>query len=154
MLTETMKNQSKDKSKIVAERYDIAPIKWKVVSPTYADVSAVIDGDEKSYADIYKNHSLSIDFGEDLILKGFTYTPSKDETASNIFRYNLYTSIDGRKWDKVVDNASFANMRTKPVKHRVAFGKTVKARYMKLMSLEAVKRGAKYSVAEIGVITH
>lgn len=152
--TIAMINQGKDKSKIVAERYDIAPAKWKIVSPTYTDASVVIDGDEKSYADIYKNHSLAVDFGEELMLKGFTYTPSTDEAASNVFRYNLYTSEDGRKWDKVVDNASFANMRTKPVKHRVSFGKTVKARYIKLMSLEAVKRGSKYSVAELGVITH
>ena len=65
----------------------------------------------------------------------------------------MYTSLDGRKWDKVIDNASFANMRTKPAKHRVTFGKTVKARYLKMMSLEAVKRGSKYSIAELGVIT-
>lgn len=148
-----MINQGKDKSKIVSERYDIAPVEWKVVSPTYEDMSAIVDGDENSFVSIYKNHSVSIDFSDELMLKGFTYTPSYDESASNIFRYNLYTSLDGRKWDKVIDNASFANMRTKPAKHRVTFGKTVKARYLKMMSLEAVKRGPKYSIAELGVIT-
>lgn len=149
-----MINQGKDKSQITSERYDIAPVGWKIVSPTYEDMSAIVDGDENSFADVYKNHSVTIDFSEDLMLKGFTYTPSRNDNASNIFRYNLYTSIDGRKWNKVIDNESFANMRTKPAKHRVTFGKTVKARYMKLMNLEAVNRGSKYSIAELGVITH
>lgn len=148
-----MIDQGKQKSKIVSEIYDIAPTNWKIVSPVFEDISAIIDGDENSYANIYKNHSVTIDLGTELLLKGFTYTPSKDDMASNIFRYNLYTSIDGRKWDKVIDNASFANMKTKPAKHRVSFGKVTEARYMKIMSLEAVKRGSKYSIAELGVLT-
>lgn len=147
-----MINQGKDRSKIASEHYGIAPSEWEVISPRFDDLSAIIDGNEQSYADIYKNHSVVIDFGAELQLKGFSYTPSLEEKASNIFRYNLYTSTDGHSWNKVIDNASFANMKNKPVKHRVAFGKTVKARYMKLMSLEAVKRGSKYSIAEIGVI--
>lgn len=148
-----MINEGKEKSKIASERYDIAPADWTVISPHSEKLSNIIDGDEVSYADIFKNHSLIVDFGTELAIKGFTYTPSQNENASNIFRYNLYASADGRKWDKIVDNASFANMKMNPVKHRVLFGKTVKTRYLKLMSLEAVKRGPKYSVAELGVVT-
>lgn len=148
-----MINEHKDKSKIVSKRYDIAPVNWTIVS-SHPDLAMMaIDGNDLTYADIYKNQTLTIDFNEELNLKGFYYVPSKDLDANNVFRYNLYTSLDGQKWTKVLDNQSFSNMQVKPVRHNVLFKYKVKARYLKLMNLETVKRGAKYSVAEVGVLT-
>lgn len=141
------------KSKVISEKYDIAPSLWTVVSPSSEEMSKIIDGDNTTYADIYKNHTVSVDLGEELSLRGFSYTPSGEESAGNIFRYNLYTSLDGRTWTKVIDNASFPNMRTKPARQNVMFARMVKARYIKIMNLEAVKRGPKYTIAELGVIT-
>lgn len=141
------------KSKVVTKEFDLSPVEWDLLSPRYQNFDVLFDDDKSSFIDIFKNQPIIIDFGKELILEGFTYTPSSSIYANNIYRYNLYISDDGKNWTKLLDNQSFPGVRTRSTKQFVRFQKAVKTRYLKLLNLETVKRGPKYTVADIGVIT-
>jgi len=93
-----------------------------------------------------------IDLQQAKTVKGFYYTPSTDNTASNIMRYNLYTSLDGQTWNKVIDNALFNNMRNNPVKQEIKLEKPVDTRYLKLEPVETTTGSSTYVIAGFGVI--
>ncbi|WP_029903929.1 alpha-L-fucosidase [Prevotella sp. 10(H)] len=141
------------KSNIVTMDYDIAPEKWKIVSPSGEEVGRVIDSNAHTYIYIADKKPLIIDLNENLILKGFTYVPLGRMDAPNIYRYNFYVSDDGIEWLKVKDNATFNNIKNNPVIQSIAFDKEVRARYIKLTPIELVKESDKYAISEIEVIT-
>lgn len=145
--------EGKSKSLIASAKFDIAPTKWEVIAPSFMNLDNIIDGREDTFAEVYKSHPVIVDLGEELPLRGLVYVPSLNPRASNVYRFNYYISNDGKYWTKVVDNASFPNMKNKPTRQELLFGKTVNARYIKFMSLESVKRGSKYAIAELSVIT-
>jgi alpha-L-fucosidase len=97
---------------------------------------------------------ISLDMGEELLMNGFTYTPAVNENQSGtIYTYNFYTSMDGVKWDKVVDNGVFGNIKNNPIKQRVMFDESKRARFIKLEALSQVDGNSTWiSVADIGVI--
>lgn len=86
------------------------------------------------------------------VITGFYYTPSTDNTASNIMRYNLYTSQDGKTWNKIIDNALFNNMRNNPVKQEIKFEKPVDASYLKLEPIETTTGSTTYVIGGFGAI--
>lgn len=146
-------DEGKDRSEIVSVVYDVAPSQWSVVSPVADNISVIVDGNPNSYVVVKDNIPVVIDFGRKLNLKGFTYDPLKSETANNIYRYNLYTSVDGKNWTKVQNNVAFNNIKNNPIKQSILFDKGIEAKFMKIEPLQTTTSSRDYIVAELGVIT-
>jgi alpha-L-fucosidase len=155
-------DNGKTASETVTANFDIAPAKWKVISPEAAtkgnDPVKAIDGNNatiyvagnKDAAAKYP-HELQVDLGETLSLKGFTYTPPSGEGI--IYGYEFYASTDGKNWGGPVASGQFANIKNNPVQQMVAFKKT-NARYIRFVATSpADEKQAQAAVAELGVIT-
>lgn len=141
-------------SETVKAEYDIAPAKWTVLSPKVRGVERTIDGNPAS-AFIFSEpggNTLSIELGEELVLKGFSYMPVAGRQG-NIYRYNFLISSDGKKWQKIMANASFGNIKNNPVQQFVRFENSVKASFIRLESVETAEPGQQAVIGEIGVIT-
>jgi len=74
-------------------------------------------------------------------------------STGNIYRYHFYTSLDGKKWEKVKSNASFDNIQNNPIPQFVRFKQPVKTSYIKLEAVETVEPGKRVTIGEIGVIS-
>ncbi len=149
----TMINNGMEKSEVVAASFDISPAKWSVVSPQGGDAAKAIDGNNSSFTKIAVEQEFVIDLGELYRLKGFSYMPVANGEASNISRYDLYVSPDGKEWAKVRGNANFDNIKNNPVQQHVFFDKAFDGRFLKLKALELTNKNSEYTVAEIGIIT-
>jgi alpha-L-fucosidase len=148
-------DNNSDNSEAVTADFDIAPAKWMMITKT-ENSSYAIDSDVHTSAVIEKSAPLVLDLGEVFVLKGFTYTPSLEdsESASNIFKYTLYASHDGKNWKEQIASGIFNNIKNNPVRQDVYFDKPVNARYLKIEPLELTfDKAVQYSVAEIGIIT-
>lgn len=141
------------RSEVVSASFDIAPLKWEIISPAINDAQHVIDGQNQTSAVIDVNDDLIINLNETLLLKGFSYTPVADTKASNISRYNLWISLDGKDWTLISNNAIFNNIKNNPITQTVFFKDPVKGRYLKIKPTELTNGGDKYSISELGVIT-
>ena len=162
----TFINNGAQSSETIKADFDIAPVKWSIVSvdDEMKGLEAIkaIDGDVKSLWTTNRNeagkkypHEIAVDLGEKLVLKGFSYTPRQDgNPAGNIYQYNFYISNDGKNWQKVVSDVAFANIKNNPVKQEVKFDKPYQSRFIKLEALAPADEKEHWaSVAEIGVIT-
>ncbi|NEU06932.1 alpha-L-fucosidase [Flavihumibacter sp. R14] len=162
----TFINNGAKSSETIRTDFDIAPVKWSIVSAddevkNFEAIKA-IDGDIKSQWITNWNeagkkypHEIAVDMGEKLLLKGFSYTPRQDGNHTGIiYRYNFYISNDGQNWQKVVNDATFANIKNNPVKQEVKFDKPVQARFIKLDALAPAGEKEHWAaVAELSVIT-
>ena len=159
-------NNGTASSETIKVDFDIAPAKWNIIASSgqAQDIAAVraIDGDVKTmWMTDRKNetsaypHDITVDLGEGLVLKGFTYTPRQDGNPGGIiYRYNFYISSDGKNWQKVLGNAAFGNIKNNPVTQEVRFDKSYPARFIKLEALApADSSDQRVGVAELGVIT-
>ena len=139
----------------VVETFDLATVKWKILSSKKCDSyeeEKAIDGDPHSiYVLPDKQTSISVNLGEELSISGFTYTPVKNATG-NVYRYSLYVSTDGKQWNKIKDNSSFDNIKNNPVKQTVRFEQSVTAAFIRVESLETVEAGVRVCIGEIGAI--
>lgn len=140
-------------SEIVTVDLDLAPVKWKIEFSGTNEVEKSIDGNPSSAVSINKNERLVIDMGENVEVKGFSYTPVKSTKAPNIVKYNFYVSVDGKKWELVEKNGVFNNIKNNPIKQDIRFAANHSARYLKLEVVGTVDNSNVYSVAELGVIT-
>ena len=147
-------------SETVTTTYDLAPAKWTVVNNGNNNrAERAIDGNaatvwQAAGANATTPQSIVVNLGEELTLKGFTYQPRQDDNADGItYQYHFYVSEDGTQWEKVINNATFANIKNSPVKQEVRFDQSHKARFIKLESLSSVNGDHQLTVAEIGVLT-
>lgn len=152
------------KSEIIEAKYDLCSEKWSVVSAGDAqkgfEEEKAIDGLAStmwhtpwSGTETKHPHQLTVDMGETLELKGFTYLPRTDGRFGGICQmYRLEVSMDGKSWIKVSEGR-FDNIRNNPVLQEIFFSKTHAARFMRFTSLSTVDNDPYLSMAEIGVIT-
>ncbi len=96
--------------------------------------------------------TLTIDLGELLHLKGFTYLPSQDRWASGTISHYLFeVSSDNTHWKKVSEG-EFGNIKNNPIEQRISFPEE-KARYIRLTAVRTVDNAETIVYGEIGVIT-
>ena len=140
-------------SETIIAYYDLAPAKWSIMEPAPEGSRNAIDGNPRSIFNADKVKVLSVNLGEELLLKGFTYTPVEGYSG-NIYRYNLYASTDGRRWTKVISNGSFDNIQNNPIQQIVNFQQPVNASFLRLESISSVAQGGQsLTIADLGVIT-
>ena len=146
-------------------RFDIPKLKWKILgvsseqSDNGEEGSKAIDGyDNTNWITQWRPvsleypHFIAVDLGEQLTLRGFTYTPRKGNINGTIKSYKLFVSNDGDEWEIVIED-EFDNIKNNPVKQEVLFDSKVTARYIKLVALSEINGNPWASAAEIGVIT-
>jgi alpha-L-fucosidase len=152
-------------SAVVVEEYDICPAKWKVLEADCyhpgATPEKAIDGISQTMwhtmlddATRKHPHFISIDLGELLTLKGFTYSPRADNnTGGTAYRYAFYVSRNGKDWERVPAKGEFSNIKNNPVKQVVRFETSYKASFFKFVSKESVEGEDWLSVGELGILT-
>ncbi|WP_333616104.1 alpha-L-fucosidase [Bacteroides pyogenes] len=95
---------------------------------------------------------LTIDLGKIVTLAAFTYAPSNAEAKPTMaFRYKFYVSVDGSSWTEVPTSGEFSNIMHNPLPQTVAFGKNVKARFIRLQATSPDAMPAKIEMNEVGV---
>lgn len=158
--------KGKKASATVTAVYDIAPAKWKVTftdgQAKGADPEKAIDGNPESFWSSVTQpeaakypHEIQVDLGEELTLKGFSYTPRHlVEKSGAIYTYAFYVSEDGKNWGEPVAQGNFANIANNPVTQTIRFNKAAKGRFIRLVAVAPANEKEQWaSVAELGVIT-
>jgi len=158
-------NDYNESSITVSEEFDVCPAKWQVVDYSDADVNHppeyAIDGDIDTYwhttwveEPTDEEHHITVDLGETLLLKGFTYQPRNEFMQRGVVsRYTFLTSMDGAAWEKAISHGEFSNIANNQVKQKVVFPVTHKARYIKFISHETISELRYIGCGELGVIT-
>lgn len=138
---------------------DVPKTQWQVVAIGAGDKAAaqkVVDELPNSWFWQEKgktNTFITIDLGQEYLLKGFTYLPSQDRWAEGtISHYVFEVSTDGKHWKKTSEG-EFGNIKNNPIEQRISFSTPEKARYMRLTAIKTVDDTGKVSYAEIGIIT-
>lgn len=157
-------NNFREKSEIMNKQFDVCSEKWSVVSVSSEhssyQASNAIDGNSKTiwhtpWKDKTKNfpHFITIDLGEFIKLKGFSYLPRTDGNKEGICeKYQIETSSNGTDW-QLQAKGNFQNIKNNPVLQEVMFKKQVNARYIKFVGLSNTTNSKVLSAAEIGVLT-
>lgn len=149
---------------VLTRRFYTSAEKWSAVaSPSGSSrfpAENTIDGDPDTIwlaaweEDAAQVPSLTLDLGETISLKGFTYLPRKNPgDPGTVLSYNCQISTDGKKWTSVVRNGTFDNIRNNPVLQEVRFNRTQKARFLRFTQIEEIGGRKIVAVAEIEVIT-
>ncbi|PID59302.1 MAG: alpha-1,3/4-fucosidase [Ignavibacteriae bacterium] len=142
-------------SEVATKNFDISKNKWKILDASGAKETAknLIDEDENTnwFSNDVKKF-ISIDLGEELLIKGFTYTPNKKNLEGTIEKYEFYASDNGKDW-KSIKQASFDNIRNNPVKQFIHFENEISATFIKLISLKEINNNDFISASEIGILT-
>ncbi len=131
--------------------------KWTVVSASYGDAKAAIDGKSVTAWNTSRKdylHTLPqefvVDMSEEKTLKGFSYVPHQKGSQDGVVdQYTFCVSVDGKTWT-TVSEGEFGNLLANPVEQTMTFV-PVKARYFKFVARHALART--YAVvSEIGVV--
>lgn len=129
--------------------FDLAKGSWKVIS---SDTLAIRSIDERanSYWTSTTN-DLTIDLGQEVDLKGFTYLPMQARYPSGyIADFALEVSGDGKNWKRVAQG-EFSNVKNSPIEQIIKIDAT-KARFVRLKALRTVDGNAA-TFGEFGVIS-
>lgn len=136
-------------SEVMVKDLDIAKAKWKVI---HNDPNAIktIDEDPATFWSS-NNQELTVDLGEVIHIKGFTYLPPQNRFMQGVIsKYSFQSSVDGKTWTERA-KGEFPNIHNNPIEQMIRF-EDAQARYVKLKSLGTTDNQAA-SFAEIGVIT-
>ncbi len=132
---------------------------WKVLSVSNGPMNKaykIIDGDPKNIfnsdnEEVFKPVEVKIDMGEAQNIKGFTYMPRQNGHSLNLIaNYELYTSLDQKKWKKV-SSGEFSNIKNNPIEQHKFFS-SVKARYLRFIAKTTADGTNRISIGEFDVI--
>lgn len=137
------------RSDVLIKKLDIAKAKWKVIHSEQNAIKA-IDEDPSSFWQS-DNQEMTIDLGEVIHIKGFSYLPPQNRFMRGVIsKYAFHISMDGKTWIQKA-MGEFPNIHNNPIEQNIRF-EEIPARYIKLQSLETLDKQAP-SFAEIGIIT-
>ena len=99
-------------------------------------------------------HSITIDFGEVLDVKGFTYLPRAGGVKGGVLdRVKVEVSRDGKRWVRAAEGR-LDNIENDPTQRELHFAIGVsQVRYLRLTGLHSIEGKPHSSAAEIGVLT-
>lgn len=146
-------------SDVLTVQVDISKKLWTIKNVSSGDSNNALKAiDENSYSAFVtpqsaENQYITIDLGNTISLKGFTYTPWQDRWASGtISRYIFEVSLDGTNW-KTASEGEFGNIKNNPIEQRILFSEKHNARFIRLRSVSVVDSSNRVSFGEIGVIS-
>jgi hypothetical protein len=94
-------------------------------------------------------HTLVIDLGKELSLKGVTYLPRPDQANGRIAEVEVYCSLTADAWGAPEASAKWPNSQDL---QSVVFATPSKARYLRLVVRSEVNGNAFAAVAELGIL--
>ena len=146
--------------------YYAAPLHDKAHTPHISDISTenwhtvnisaeqAIDGNTTTTWHTEGLVAIEVDMGREYEVAGFCYAPTTEkELYGTIYRYNFYTSTDGKVWELCDTSGEFGNIKHNPTPYYVHFGRRYTARYFKLEPLEETDGRDFTSIGEIGILT-
>lgn len=146
-------------SDVLTVQVDISKKLWTIKNVSSGDSNNALKAiDEDAYSAFVtpqstENQYITIDLGNTISLKGFTYTPWQDRWASGtISRYIFEVSLDGTNW-KTASEGEFGNIKNNPIEQRILFSEKHNARFIRLRSVSVVDSSNRVSFGEIGVIS-
>lgn len=128
---------------------DISSDGWQTLN---MDAHEAIDGDIETVWRSEGLTPLTIDLGTTTDIAGFCYVPATDNTAGTIYLYSAYVSEDGIEWHECKVNGEFSNIKNNPIPYYVNFGKSISARYFRIVPLHEIDGKSATSIAELGII--
>ncbi|WP_339755999.1 alpha-L-fucosidase [Algoriphagus aquimarinus] len=135
------------KSEALRIDVDLSKAKW---IGTLKQSMKAIDENAGSYF-TSEDNTLTVDLGESVSLKGFTYLPMQGRYPSGfITNYVFEVSQNGKSWSKV-SAGEFSNIVNSPVEQTIRFDE-VKAKFIRLKASKTAD-GNPATFAEIGVLT-
>jgi len=127
---------------------------WKVIDKsserTATPAISAFDENSESYWMTEKGSgpgSLSIDLGKEYVLKGFAYTPQRNNSEGMIEEGTIEISDDGQHW-RTVDNFKFGNLINDPTRRFHNFPTSVTTRYIRINASIIASNGDTTSMAE------
>ena len=135
--------------------------KWRVVSfdsehRGEGEAKYAIDGDPNTYwhtqwgaGEPKHPHELIFEIGEVLEIEAFTYLPRQGQQNGRIGKYELYLSVDGKKWGEPAAKGRFPNTSAR---QRIELPAGTRARYFKVIAKSEVGGKAWTSAAEFDVV--
>jgi alpha-L-fucosidase len=149
----------------VRMEFGVAKGNWKILD---CDSQDGLEGDPRKAIDDDPNtfwhtryrdkvdpmpHHLSVDLGETVAIRGFTYTPRQDQWDGGIItRARFEVSQDGKGWTIAADNVNFDNIVNSRQQQVVKLPATMTARYFRLTALRTVNDNNLASAAEVSVL--
>ena len=126
--------------------------------PDEGDAAYLVDGDPSTiWHTMYSitlakyPHWVDFDAGKQKVIKGFTYLARQDGSLNGCIKdYEIYVSNDNKTWGEPVAKGSFE--KTAKLQ-KVMFGKPVKARYVRLRTLNEQSGQDYASGAEFTLVT-
>lgn len=117
--------------------------------PFFFDSPAMENNERQSYSFVNKEktkkdieRSLFVIKGNEMVFKldgsvtKMVYEPRQDGRKEGIvIKYAIYSSDDGKRWSSVT-RGEFSNILANPVQQIVEFGKTIDAKFIKVVALE------------------
>ncbi len=96
---------------------------------------------------------LIIDLGKSIHMASLTYAPLNGEAKPDMaYRYDLYISNDGVKWEHLRKKGEFSNIMHNPLPQTLFFENQPTTRYIKIEATNPAGTEAKIDMNEIGVV--
>jgi len=145
-----------EKGSIASRQFGIIKKNWVLTKhsgdKTRHAAELAIDGDAMSYWQSKEKagsgHFLEIDLGKRYDILGFIYTPQTDHAKGMIQKGQILYSKNGKDWT-LLEEFIFGNLINDPTSRKHYFTKSVKTRYVKILSLEIAGEGTSATVAEL-----
>jgi alpha-L-fucosidase len=98
-------------------------------------------------------HHVSVDLGETVAIRGFTYTPRPDQWEGGIImRARFEVSKDGKNWTIAADDVVFDNIVNSRQQQVVRLTTPMAARYFRLTALRTANDSNFASAADVSVL--
>lgn len=111
------------------------------LEPKIEETAAAVNDnvyDKTSWKVVNDNNSITIDLGYPLSFSALSYLPEQEKSSAGaIQKYELLVSEDGTAW-KSISSGEFSNIEANPILQRIALPQNSSARYIKLVSKQAV----------------
>jgi len=135
------------KSEMLRIDVDLSKAKW--IGTIKQSIKAIDENAESYFTS--EDNSITVDLGEPVSLKGFTYLPMQGRYPSGfITNYVFEVSVDGKSWRQVAAG-EFSNIVNSPVEQTIRFDE-VKSKFIRLKASKTADGNAA-TFAEVGVVT-
>ncbi|RXF69722.1 alpha-L-fucosidase [Arcticibacter tournemirensis] len=141
------------------KEFGLVKASWKVVSPVKGDLSALIDDNEFTVAEVARKEGaiapsspaeVIIDLGDVTKIRSFTFFPPQSTSRSGLVdQYAFYVSDDNRSW-RLAAKGEFSNIAANRIGQKIKLNEPVNGRFIKFVALNLIE-GNKASVAELSV---
>ena len=150
---------------VMRQEFGLAKRKWKLVEvdseqpPDEAGRMAFDENPDTLWHSKYRGgeeplpHHLTVDLGEQISIRGFTYLPRQDPSDNGVVvRGRFETSTDGQEWVNVTGDTRFDNIRNGRLLQVMRLNRPAPARYVRFTALESAGSNRLVSAAELGVL--